>query len=859
MADLSNLFNFLSRFAGSNASEKLLNLEKAHGNGDGTLLRSELRDAVSENFDMIEVYGWNGEISSAKDLADKWFESMDSNKSQSKIEGTPFTQWGALNKSELNDIDKELEKAIAKGWESNYNGDIEDFETVNRYRKGLETAKAYINSHAGTISKLMPNNADLKNAVETIGKTEYKIQNYTKQDCKNLEKLYSVITEAVEKEEGLQTAKKVCKEYIAFLQKVDNAEINAVIKKYFGDNPTAKINSYTELDSLNKDYSAFKNEVEPIYNKITNTNVNVTDNNNNNEINDEQVATLAEAFKNELNDSTLWSKIAVDLPMTYQDFSTKSKEDFIKDIIDKTLSQVEENMPKIYENCKDDIISELQTRIDKAYDGLKSYVDKAADKNKEAEYDFYTKGNLSNTNIKGVVKSAAKKYYNENLATDLEKEINNNSLWVVNEESLKSMPTFDYMISNYKRIDDADKIKAYLGEQFKNYVKERFPNIYNKFISYIDTLANDFGAYVYLYTLHFSTCDEELYNGETLSILKDHVKKLQDYVEYYDKAKSDEEILKDLTFDNISNVIDCSVKDSYINFSSTYSKINPEFGIDKDGNIMFQYSAEAMKVFNGMTTGSQYGTQNYIYDSEGLIKVKNYNCTQTVGYIWNVAEKLYNALKNDIKDYINASVPKLAKYSDSILQAAWIMTYNSFTSGEEHDSKEFVDKVLRNTASILNKVKNNESLIGLLTTHTALRDTSLLSGTYSADGKYTDIEYGTDSFTSTTYYKYECNTILKNLKAKYTMVDEATIEKVWKKASEDAIKAMKDNTADMPCGCATGSGVYDDVSGFKGTNVLTGLNNASRAGDSGYANLATVMEVSLYYFDKYIYNEVFGS
>ena len=401
MADLSNLFNFLSRFSGSNASDKLAELEKAHGNGDGTLLRSEFRDAVIENFDMIEVYGWNGEHSSAKDLADKWFESMDSVKSQSKIEGTYFNQWGALTKNELNNVDKELDKAIAGGWVSEYNGDIDDFETVNNYRKLLEQAKKYITDHKATINKLMPNNEELKAAVETIGSTNYKVQNYTKQQCKELEKLYSVIATAVDNEEKLVSEKKTCKTLIATLQGLNNAELNNIITKHFGENPTAKVDSYTNYSELHKAYVAFYNEANPVYQNIVNPpKVDNNDNNNNGGNN------IGEGGNNNNNNNTTTDPV----------ISTKTKDEIKQ---------------SVRENLKWDS-TDVYLYYYVANDGSVKFVTQ--------DDDAYFKGqfnNTANTEINNKINSLKEKLENEFIISDLTSD---QKKTIFNQALIQSLP-----------------------------------------------------------------------------------------------------------------------------------------------------------------------------------------------------------------------------------------------------------------------------------------------------------------------------------------------------------------------------------------------------------------------------------
>ena len=160
--------------------------------------------------------------------------------------------------------------------------------------------------------------------------------------------------------------------------------------------------------------------------------------------------------------------------------------------------------------------------------------------------------------------------------------------------------------------------------------------------------------------------------------------------------------------------------------------------------------------------------------------------------------------------------------------------------------------MLKNVNSILVKLQTNPKYAELLTTHTALRDTSLTKNISGYDTE--DVEYSNYSNFNDSNSEYRgIMTILANrLVDKYkAFASEAVIRNIFEKAKEMALDAMCSNKDDMPCGCGKGSGAYDDYTGFTG--------NDDRADDKHRANMATIVEVTLYYFDKLFYKEVFGS
>ena len=173
MADLNNLFNFLSLFGGSSASENLQNMDREAGigNNDGVTIKAEFARAVNNNWDCITANGWNGEISKKEDLINKWWKSIDLDRSNKRIAGTSMNEVNALSQKELDIIDS---KSNGFDWISAMNGIIkpqgggttpgvtpgsDDSDLFNKARNH------YMDNDYSEIKKLLSNDPELFNKI----------------------------------------------------------------------------------------------------------------------------------------------------------------------------------------------------------------------------------------------------------------------------------------------------------------------------------------------------------------------------------------------------------------------------------------------------------------------------------------------------------------------------------------------------------------------------------------------------------------------------------------------------------------------------------------------------------------------
>lgn len=256
-------------------------------------------------------------------------------------------------------------------------------------------------------------------------------------------------------------------------------------------------------------------------------------------------------------------------------------------------------------------------------------------------------------------------------------------------------------------------------------------------------------------------------------------------------------------------------------------EIHTEFGMDANGNIVFQES-----------------TTTQIY---------NKLCDEFI--------KQLRAAGVTESQISNADAKKM-------VQTAWIMSYNYFNSSQSNDTVNFLNSTLGNLRKILNKIKTNPEYLDIITGHTAYADSTLTTGlthygTNTTAGNDQIIIYK-DGYNQTSDgaihlgnaaddpdYQATMGDLLTRLINKYPNIDKSIITSVFREAQKKAIDICRNNTFDCPHGTANGSGGVLDTDKNWG-----GRDNRKKDKDKIY--MSELVNLTLYCFDKLLYQKLFA-
>lgn len=283
-------------------------------------------------------------------------------------------------------------------------------------------------------------------------------------------------------------------------------------------------------------------------------------------------------------------------------------------------------------------------------------------------------------------------------------------------------------------------------------------------------------------------------------------------------------------------VTDDSIDDILADFRTStyghyfYTSMHTEFGIDSNGNIVFQEDS-TQKAFDNIFNE----LKKKIESLEAFVNIK--------GTIENLGG-------NDV----------LKK----LIQAAWITAYNDFNSSTTNNSEEFVKKVLENLNNLLQKIRTDSTIMEILTQHTAYGDSTLTDGVthYDTDttaGGDERIAYGEawidadgtvqmdTNAKDNEDYKTTMSEILEKLYTKYPSIDKNKIAELFKQAQQNALNTACNNIKDCPYGTGNnGSRVEDSTKNWGGKD--------SRKKDKGRIDMDELVQLTLYNFDKLLYN-----
>ena len=262
--------------------------------------------------------------------------------------------------------------------------------------------------------------------------------------------------------------------------------------------------------------------------------------------------------------------------------------------------------------------------------------------------------------------------------------------------------------------------------------------------------------------------------------------------------------------------------------------MHTEFGMDSSGNIVFQ-EKETTAVFDEIVKRLKLELNNY----------NAYGNTDVLG-----------ALGGDA-------------VLERLVQSAWISAYNTFNSSTSNNTEKFVDTVFKNLKTMMDRIQSNTDLIDVFTEHTAYADKTLTDGlkhynkntTYGNDelinygGQVSVYEDGTvhiDYTKDDRDYQSTMNELLERLIAKYSNVDPEYITDIFRQSQKNALQTLQSNKYDCPYGTGNNNGRVED----RGKN-WGGRDN--RKGDDFKIHMDELVQITLYNFDKLLYNMLLGS
>ena len=259
------------------------------------------------------------------------------------------------------------------------------------------------------------------------------------------------------------------------------------------------------------------------------------------------------------------------------------------------------------------------------------------------------------------------------------------------------------------------------------------------------------------------------------------------------------------------------------------STIHTEFGINSvNGNIVFQEQSTTL-VFNRLCSVVDRQLQSI--------------CDPT----------LYSQFGG------SATVNKL-------VQAAWITTYNSYDSSQSNNTAAFVSKALDNLQKIMQALQKDPNLIEIFTRETSYADSTLTEdlihyGTNTTYGSDENVSYSGEVKVSEdgtihlsnelddSDYQSTMTSLIYSIKEKYPELDSNLITSVFQSAQKEAILALQNNKFDCPYGTANNDGRVEDSN-----KNWTGLDN--RDNDSDFIAMDQLVQMTLYYFDKLLYQRL---
>lgn len=260
--------------------------------------------------------------------------------------------------------------------------------------------------------------------------------------------------------------------------------------------------------------------------------------------------------------------------------------------------------------------------------------------------------------------------------------------------------------------------------------------------------------------------------------------------------------------------------------TSAPGNIHTEFGMDENGSIVFQESGTE-QLFNEIT------------------------------------EAYITALKEDgVLEALGGE-----EAVEKIIQSAWIAQYADFDSSNSNDTLTFVAHVFNDADRLIAAAKSDPAVLETLKKHTAYADETLTDGlthyntntTYGDDEKidysgevirHEDGSVHLNNENDDKDYQTTMDELLGRLIEKYSEMSEDEITELFRSAQTGAIENMQNGKNDCPYGTGNNNQFVED-----GNNKNWGGSD-NRNGDGNVVNMDELVQMTLYYFDKALYNEI---
>ncbi len=778
---------------------------------DGTILKAECRDFLTANFDWASLEGWNGESSKQTDLINDFWKSIDTTKT-GDMTGTIFKNKNALDSNEI----------------TNMNNKIEMYEILNDYTSTLSAPSVISNS------------------------TGWK--QIVKQNLTNL-------TETFIKNGGIK------EDLLAYLESMSENIQNKATADYIADE---YLNN--ELKDFMKEYDYSYLEDQTLQGIISNYIQNIPEGNSIEEI-ESTVKSIVNAY---LATAGVKENNAFDLSAYgYTVDETTKLNDLQKTYLTKTLQTVLENVKnamgyennkELYDNAVNDFINKVLSDAKfNDFETIKNYTYEMftnSEQYKEVSDVVTAKELLKGDNLYNRVASEINqsladlikndgKYLKviKNIETELitkvksgefsvEGNLDTNAMldWVIEQIQNRIMEFYENGLSNIE-VNELNAVydmlyNVAINEADADKSKEAQQNAAIKYCEALisknsdklkEAVINEFGE-------DWKNGIKNMYPSEiyaAMTRLKTNALKIDEEERRQIEEKENNEKISSAA----QNISDCANNVKYSSVSTIIngqSTIHTEFGIDANGNIVFQEESTTL-VFN---TLAQKVKEEIKKSKEGITALNN------IG-----GESILN----------------------KIIQAAWISAYNTYNSSTSNSTANFVSTVLDNIKNIMEKLKEHPELIKAYTEHTSYTDTSLTNGlthynTNTTIGNDENIIYkggatvdanGVVHLQNTKDdpdYQVTMDELLHRLINKYSYIAPDTITNIFRNAQQEAIQICINNEHDCPYGTNNGSARVEDNDSKRDWS-----GKDSRDDDNFKIHMDELVQLTLYCFDKLLY------
>ena len=506
----------------------------------------------------------------------------------------------------------------------------------------------------------------------------------------------------------------------------------------------------------------------------------------------------------------------------------------IESIINEYINQLGDSDKSLEEICKD-VESIMQAYIDTAKTNSQESI------NKLTQYGYDPIG-LNPLQIAILTAD-----FKHNL---LEKAKEKNAEVCENYDAALNSVATAYIENIISSVNDYNKIRSEMNSYIDSFIKTQFSNLENDYKEKqkeLNTAREELKTYIYNILAEedenknaiikeiFGSTDKTAIETELSKIKKiGELKSLKSKIEtklnelsvrLEAEKKAREEKYKQ-SFSDLSELIDDIITDKLSSMIGNFSTIHTEFGVDSNGNIVFQ-EKNTQEVYNKV----QLEVLNQF-------KIKN--------------REAYDAIGES----------KLKK----IIQSAWIMTYNDYKSSESHSTAAFVQTVLTNLEKILSSISKNPEYADVYAADSTAYSNSKLTHNlphYNRDttaggdeviiyeGDFKEDADGTVHIADATDdidYQTTMTVLLSRIKKTdpYTKIDPAVITSVFQDAQKQALSTCINNEFDCPYGTGNNDSRVEDT-----TRDWSGSDN--RGGDRFRIDMDQLVQLTLYFFDKLLY------